>query len=139
MLSGIGFEYTPSPSTLPRDTSKMDYKMEFLKMLLTQLRYQDPTSTVESKDMLAQQAQFASLEQMQNLNTGIATLMAQQNVSQAAAMLGKSVTGKTDVGTTISGTVTGIDFAGGLPTLTVDMGGGVTSSLKLPNVTSIGL
>lgn len=139
MINGIGFDYTPSPSLLAQDTSKLDYKMEFLKMLLVQLRNQDPTSTVESKDMLAQQAQFASLEQMQNLNVSIATLMAQQNVSQAASLLGRTVTGKNDTGNTVTGTVSGIDFAGGSPTLTVDMGGGITSTLKLPNVSSIGL
>src|SRR5689334_17508626 len=131
--------FTASPNTLPVDTKGKDYKMEFLKMMLTQMRNQDPTKPIDSSEMLAQQAQFASLEQMQNLNTNLVTLLAMQNVSQATNLIGKAVVGKDDTGMAVSGTVTGIGFEGGTSTLRVDVGGGVTKNVKLPDVTEVGI
>ena len=102
MVTPAQFQYTQSPSTLPRDMSKFDYKAEFLTLLMTQLKFQDPTAPFDSQQMVAQQAQFASLEQMQSLNQNLLTLLAMQNVSQATNMLGKTVSGISTDGSTRS-------------------------------------
>lgn len=122
-----------SPSSLPSVTNTQDLKSQFLKLLLTQLRYQDPLDPMDDTAMLAQQAQFASLEQMQNLNTNLVGLMAMQNVGQATSMIGHTVTGSDVNGFPLMGTVTGVTFANGAPQLQVG-----TSVMPLSSVQTIG-
>ena len=127
-----------SPSTLPTNTSGKDYKQEFLNLLLAQLKNQDPTSPADSKEMLAQQAQFESLEQMQNLNTNFVALMAMQNTNQAASMLGKTVTGSVSGGPSQTGVVQTVKFVNGTPMLEVLIpASGNTIELSLSKVTEI--
>ncbi len=137
MLSGI--TNNASSSTLPKSSQSTDYKMEFLKLLMVQLKNQDPTQPFDSQKMLAEQAQFASLEQMQNINVGLSTLLAQQNVSQATNLLGRIVSGTDTNGNEVSGTVKGIDFTDGVTMLTVDLGGGQSAQMGLPKVASIAI
>ena len=42
-------------------------KDSFLKLLVTQLRNQDPLNPIEDKEFIAQMAQFSTLEEIQNL------------------------------------------------------------------------
>ncbi len=126
-----------SPSTIAPNTKSVDYKMEFLKLMMVQLRNQDPTKPFDSSQMLTQQAQFASLEQMQNLNTNLLTLLAMQNVSQATNMLGKTVQGVDVEGTSVTGTISGVRFIDGETALTVALVGGTTTLMKLPAVASV--
>lgn len=69
-------------------------KDQFLKLLVTQLRYQDPLNPMESTEFTSQLAQFTSLEQLYNLNSsfeGLKNAMTSQNNYQAANLIGKSV------------------------------------------------
>jgi flagellar basal-body rod modification protein FlgD len=75
-------------------------KEDFLNLLVTQLRYQDPLSPEDPKEFVAQLAQFSSLEQqinanqnLQNMGKHFQSLKASQNMSQGVALLGKTVKG----------------------------------------------
>ena len=46
-------------------------KEDFLNLLVTQLRYQDPMEPMQDSDFVAQLAQFSSLEQLSNINTSL--------------------------------------------------------------------
>ncbi len=60
---------TPSaPRTLPTNPLSLG-KNDFLKLLVAQLKHQDPMNPMDGKDMAAQLAQFSSVEQLQELNT----------------------------------------------------------------------
>jgi flagellar basal-body rod modification protein FlgD len=64
---------------------------DFLKILITQLQHQDPTSPVEDKDFIAQMAQFSSLEQITNMSSGFQKVSGLLQSSEASAFLGKNV------------------------------------------------
>ena len=80
-------------------------KDDFLKLLVTQMQYQDPSKPMENTDFIAQMAQFTSLEQMNNLVT--ATQM-----TQATAYLGKTVAWENDKGEISTGKVSSISLSG---------------------------
>jgi flagellar basal-body rod modification protein FlgD len=66
-----------------RNTSELG-KDEFLNLLTTQLRYQDPLKPIEDKEFISQMAQFSSLEQMQNMSKAFTD-------TKAFAMIGKEI------------------------------------------------
>lgn len=141
MTSPVGMPIVnnASPSTLPENTTSKDYKSQFLQLLMVQLKNQDPTQPFDSQKMLGDQAQFAALEQMQNLNTNFVTLMAMQNVSQGTNLIGKNVVAKDSTGAPVSGQVTGIKFDSGTAILKVQVTPTSTVDVKLPDVTEVSL
>ncbi|MDR2807746.1 MAG: flagellar hook assembly protein FlgD [Spirochaetaceae bacterium] len=66
-------------------------KDDFLKILITQLSYQDPTAPMEDKEFVAQMAQFSSLEQMTSMASDFSKMTAMLSGSEATAALGKGV------------------------------------------------
>jgi len=73
-------------------------KDDFLKLMITQLRYQDPLEPTDNKDFIAQMAQFSSLEQMANMSKGFETMaqfqesiLRESAVAQAINLIGKTV------------------------------------------------
>lgn len=101
-------------------------KDDFLKLLITQLKYQDPLKPSEDKEFIAQMAQFSSLEQITNLNKGITDLVNAQTynttVGQAVSLIGKNIEAtnpqKDEKGNQlppISGVVTGMKIINGTP------------------------
>ena len=71
-------------------------KDAFLKLLLTQLKHQDPTNPMESHEMAAQLAQFSSLESLSNIDKGIGNLQkaaTPKNDFAALNLIGKAVSG----------------------------------------------
>jgi flagellar basal-body rod modification protein FlgD len=66
-------------------------KDDFLKILITQLSYQDPTSPMEDKEFIAQMAQFSTLEQMTSMAKDFSKLTSMLMGNEAASSLGKGV------------------------------------------------
>lgn len=66
-------------------------KDDFLKLLITQMSHQDPTSPMENTEFIAQMAQFSSLEQITNMNAEFSRMNTMLASSQAAGFLGKTV------------------------------------------------
>jgi flagellar basal-body rod modification protein FlgD len=66
-------------------------KDDFLKILITQLSYQDPTAPMEDKEFIAQMAQFSTLEQMTGMAKDFSKLTSMLMGNEATSALGKSV------------------------------------------------
>lgn len=71
-------------------------KDAFMKLMLAQMKHQDPTNPMQSHELAAQLAQFSSVEQLQNLNTTMTDMRNGQKPSesfQALNFIGKAVSG----------------------------------------------
>ena len=64
-----------------RETSSNLEKDDFLKLLITQLQNQDPTSPMDDTAFVSQMATFSSLEQMSNMNRTLENMLQSQNES----------------------------------------------------------
>jgi flagellar basal-body rod modification protein FlgD len=115
-------------------------KDAFMKLLVSQLKNQDPMSPTDNSQTLAQLAQFSSLEQMQQLNDNVVGLaLLQQNnalmsqLTQSSALIGQSVK-YTDPSTNASktGTVNSIKIKDNLAVLSID-----GEDVPLGNVTEV--
>lgn len=71
---------TGAPSAAPTNRKGALGKNEFLKLLIAQMKHQDPLNPTQGDQMAAQLAQFSSLEQLQQIN---GTLGLQQGTQQA--------------------------------------------------------
>lgn len=72
-------------------TSASDLQMDFLNLLVTQLRNQDPMSPMDGEDMSAQLAQFSSLQQLEEMNRTFGTVLESVQRSYASSLIGKDV------------------------------------------------
>jgi flagellar basal-body rod modification protein FlgD len=71
-------------------------KDAFFKLMLTQMKNQDPTQPMQSHEMAAQLAQFTSLEQLTNMNQSLDAMTKQNQPNanfQALALVGKKISG----------------------------------------------
>lgn len=91
-------------------------KDDFLKILVTQLRNQDPSQPLQDREFIAQMAQFSSVEQLMNMSEEMTKL--RQNLGSASSMIGMTVEwnglSETGVGTTFSGIVEAITIKDGV-------------------------
>jgi flagellar basal-body rod modification protein FlgD len=83
---------------------------DFLKILVAEMQYQDPTNPTSNTEYVAQLAQFSMLEQMQTITDAINS----SNLLQSAGIIGKTVTAS-DGSQTITGTVDSIVVEDSVP------------------------
>jgi flagellar basal-body rod modification protein FlgD len=93
--------------------SKSLGKNDFLYLLVSQLKAQDPLNPMDSTGFTAQLAQFSSLEEMQNMNATLTNIGASQSIltnSQAVGFIGNRVTVVGDRFQVISGVCGPLQF-----------------------------
>jgi flagellar basal-body rod modification protein FlgD len=94
MTAGVGTGTSISANEQVSSVNGALGKEDFLNLLVTQLRYQNPVNPMSNEDLIAQTAQFSSLEQMQILNENVKSLIGiQESSSKTAALnlIGKQV------------------------------------------------
>ena len=83
--------YTPKTKPATQDMGSVD----FMKLIIAQMRNQNPLEPQKDTDFMAQMAQFEALGQMKSVASGMKVLQGLNELSGAAAMIGKTVTGRT--------------------------------------------
>ncbi|WP_436525967.1 flagellar hook assembly protein FlgD [Actinoplanes sp. HUAS TT8] len=104
-------------------------KDTFMKLLVAQLKYQDPSNPADSTQFLAQTAQFTQVEKLEDM----INMMKSQRMTSAAQMVGKTVTFQDATGATQTGVVSAAKLNGDSePTLKVG-----NTDVELSKVTEI--
>ncbi|WP_433210067.1 flagellar hook capping FlgD N-terminal domain-containing protein [Dactylosporangium sp. CS-047395] len=95
-------------------------KDAFMKLLVTQLKYQDPSNPMDNREFLAQTAQFSTLEKLNDVAEAEQSLLNAQLQLGASNLIGKTVTYAGADGKALTGVVTSAKFfTAGPPTLHV--------------------
>jgi flagellar basal-body rod modification protein FlgD len=85
---------TASPQTTQSgqmSKTQVDYQ-SFLKLLVAQMKNQDPTDPMDSTQYMAQLAAFSQVEQSVQMNTKLDQMLQSSTLEQAASIIGRTVT-----------------------------------------------
>jgi flagellar basal-body rod modification protein FlgD len=127
-----------SNTTVPAEsTANKSLNLEqdaFLKLLVAQLRFQNPMSPMDGKEFLAQTAQFAVVEKLEAMGKAQAELTSWQQALAGEGMVGKQVSGKSSTGLDVAGIVTGLSLTTSGPLLKLADG----ATLPVSNVDEVG-
>jgi len=89
---------TPSAANTAASSKNSVDENQFLQLLVTQLRNQDPMNPLQPSEFAAQLAQFSGVEQLTKLNDAVSVLQSQNS---AASVLGASAFSASLVGKTV--------------------------------------
>ena len=95
-------------------------KDDFMKLLMEQLKNQDPMKPMEDKEFITQLAQFRSLESIDALTEQMEALTGSQMLVQAATLIGKPATAKLASGEVVTGTISQVKMIDGKPTAVIN-------------------
>ena len=127
-----GATYTAKASV---DRGDQMGKDTFLKLLVAQMKYQDPSNPADTNQLMAQTATFSQVEKLEELAQQNASMLALQRSSSAGAMVGQTVTYTDESGASTTGVVSsvrlGTDKADAVATV-----GGV--AVPLGRITDVG-
>jgi flagellar basal-body rod modification protein FlgD len=94
-------------------------KDDFLKLLVAQLKYQDPDKPADSSQFMAQTAQFTLVEKFEELAKSQTELLTATRAQSATSMVGQKVTWTDGTGASKSGVVDAVSITAGVPSLSV--------------------
>jgi flagellar basal-body rod modification protein FlgD len=118
-------------ATAPKAPVKKDLdKDAFLKLMVAQLKYQDPSNPSSSAEFLAQTAQFTVVEKLSALADSQASMLSAQLMLGASNLVGRTVSYPDEDGVSVTGVVTSASFSGSSPTLRVGDKDVALSSVK---------
>lgn len=110
---------------------------DFLRILTTQLNYQDPLKPMDNTEFVAQLAQFTSLQENQQTNDKLDNLLTIQSATQSVGLIGRTVDVSASGGKQ-TGQVAGLDFSSGTPQLTITISGGQQlTGVSLANISNV--
>lgn len=94
-------------------------KGAFLKLMVAQMKYQDPLKPTDPQSFMTQTAQFTQVEKLEELTTAIASAGRTSALATASGLLGRTVTFALADGSKATGVVSGASPTADGITLTV--------------------
>lgn len=122
----------------PKDGSQMG-KDEFMKLLMAEMKNQDPLSPKSNSESIAQMAQFSALEQSSNLNSSFNSLaknITMNNLASSAHVIGKYATVQNG-SEEVSGKVVSTAIKDGEVVVKLKLGSGEEVSAKLGSIIAL--
>jgi len=108
-------------------------KEDFLKLLVAQMKEQDPLNPTSNEDMVMQLAQFSAIEQTQNMNAMLEKFINSNTLGMAGDMIGQEIEAvNTDTGEVTKGIVSQVNIDGSGTNLIVG-----STEVKLEHIISI--
>src|SRR3954471_14950585 len=108
-VSGANYTTTTATSTVER--KDQTGKDTFLKLLVAQMRYQDPSNPTSSSEFMAQTATFSQVEKLEQLVNQNASMLVMQESATAGALVGRTATYTNTTGASKTGVVTSVRLA----------------------------
>lgn len=105
-VGGTGSTNNPYAATTPAPTNTLG-KDAFLKLLVAQLKYQDPLKPTDSAEFMAQTAQFTQVEKLEEIAQQNSDNIRTQGLSTASALIGRNIKYQDATGAVAAGVVTG--------------------------------
>ncbi|MGL4562464.1 MAG: flagellar hook capping FlgD N-terminal domain-containing protein [Brevinema sp.] len=105
---------------------------DFLKLLVTQLKTQDPTKPMDDKAFIGQMAQFTSLKQMSSVAENITRFTKEFDFTKSISLVGKDVSWTDPIGNIQTGSVESVVLKDGISQLKVN-----GQSVSLKDVTEV--
>lgn len=107
-------------TSAPARTAKKDLDKDgFLKLLVAQLKYQDPNAPMDNTQLMTQTAQLTMVEKLTSLATDMQSLLTAQTLFGASSLVGRTVAYVDDKGATQTGVVKSSTINGSSPILKV--------------------
>jgi flagellar basal-body rod modification protein FlgD len=132
-VSGSNGVATNTATTTVDRPDQMD-KDTFLKLLVAQMRYQDPSNPTDPTQFMSQTAAFTQVEKLDQLVTQNASIVALQKTMNAGALVGHTVTYTDDTGAALTGAVTSVVLGDDSHEATATIGG---KSVPLGRITQV--
>jgi len=134
---GVSAE-TKAAAAANKDSGALD-KDAFMKLMIAQLRNQDPSSPMDTSQMMAQTTQLTTMEKLVELSDTQRESFALQMRMAAASLVGQQVTWTDETGADRTGSVASVSYAGPVPTVKVgdkDIALDAVSSVATPSALS---
>lgn len=122
-------------ATATTRTTRMDKDL-FLKLLVAQLKYQDPSKPADASQFMAQTAQFTMVEKLEEMITSQQSMVTAQLMTGATSLIGRTITYSGLDGNDVTGVVTSATISGSNPTVRVGNTDVALSSVKEVRPTS---
>ena len=127
---------TNTASTTVERKDQGSQKDMFLKLLVAQMKYQDPSNPASSSELMAQNATFTQVEKLEEIAKQNASLLALQRSSSAGALVGRTVSYTDETGAKQTGLVTSVRLGSDTTEATAMVGGVAVSMGRITDVAS---